>query len=185
MPSIPLYQQQTMAGGQVSAQANAGDFGAQTASAGARIGDALANVGAANAYADNVADQKLKAQEEKDARSWTGLAISQATLDWSQDLQKRKENAPPGAPDFYPSFVANYDKYLGELVDKAPSPAAKEFVKAHGLSLRTHLGEQALSFEAQSRLALRLDNATGSIENAAKVVAQDPRQYAGMLAMIR
>jgi len=185
MPAIPFYQQQTSASGTITAQADPSAFGAETARAGQRLGGALQDVSNAGLWQRHTDAIALREQQEKDAKSWSGAAISQATLDWTEDLQKRKQSALPGAPDFTPGVLTAFDKYRADLIDKAPTPAAKEFVSAHLTQMRTSIGTDALGFEGAARVNLRIDNANTSIDNAAKTVQQDPRQYSTMMALLR
>lgn len=176
MPAIQLYQQHTNAGG--SLNVSSPDIGGQTAQAVGNIGGALSGIGAER-------NAVVREQAERDAKSWSGATVSKATLDWTETLQKRQESALPGAPDFTPGVLSDFDAYASKAVDSAPTKMAKDFVRQHMQSLRTSVGEQALRFEGQARVGLRLDNAEGSIENAAKVVAQDPGQFNKMLGLVR
>lgn len=182
---IQTYQQRTDASGTISAGADASAFGAQTAQAGMRIGSALGDIGSAEMFLQRQNERLLKEQEEKDARSWAGTSVSQASLDWTENLTKRKESALPGAPDFTPSVLADFDSYASKMKENAPTPLAREFVTQHLTQMRTSIGEHALGFEAQARVGLRVDNAQTTIDNAGKTVLQDPSQYGTQLALIR
>lgn len=176
MPSIAPYQQQTGASGSLSIRSP--DIGAQTAQAVGNVAGALNGIAADKNAA-------LREQEERSARSWSGPALTKANLDWTDNLQKRKESALPGAPDFTPGVMADFDAYSSKLIDSAPSVAAKDYVRQHMEALKNQIGQQSLAFEAQARVGLRIDNAQASIENASKVVQQDPSQYSKMLSIVR
>ncbi len=178
MARIPIYEQQTHASGQLSVSANADSFGGGTAQALGSVAAGIADVGVQR-------DRILREQDEKDARAWSGSALSKATLDWTETLQKQKEDAPPGAPGFTPKVLAEFDTYSSKLIDSAPTKTAKEFVRQHMTAMRTSIGEQAIRFEGEARVGQRVDNAQSAIENAAKVVAQDPGQFAKMEVLLK
>lgn len=186
MPAIPVYQQQTTANaGGLNVHADPNAFGGATAAAASNL--ASAGMGALDAvqYSNRMDQHVLKIQEEKDAKSWSGTAISQATLDWTKNMQERQTAALPGAPDFTGGVLTDFDKYSADLIANAPTPMAKEFAKAHLTQMRTQVGEQAIRFEGAARVNLRIDNAQTSIDNAAKVVQQDPSQYGRMMSLVR
>lgn len=178
MPSIPNYQQQTNVGAFQGPNATPDDSGAD-------VGAAERNVGAAGTGLASTGAYIKKAQDERDAMSYAGMAASQATLDNIQSLQTQKESAGPGAVGFTPKVLAGFDTYASQLLDNAPTPMAKQYLQQHIRSLRTSIGEQALGFEAQARIGLRIDNAQTATENAAKVVQQLPDQYGDQLANLR
>jgi hypothetical protein len=178
MPAIPVYQQQTSAS-QPFAGSNptAADFGGLTAAAGARIGAALQDVGAAEHAA-------LRYQELQTAKTWAGSAISRATLDWTQQLDDRKQKAEPGAPGFTTGVLADFDKYATTTVDNAPDALARQFVQQHLDALRTQVGQHAITFQAQQQVAYNVKLATDAIGNWAQVVQQDPSKYGTALQAI-
>lgn len=185
MPAIPIYTQQTQAGGALRAQATPDDFGASTAQAGSRLVAGALDAAGAVQLQRRDDDLVLKQQEEKDARSWAGVAASQATLDWTQNLQDRKRAALPGAPDFTPSVLADFDTYASKLAENAPTDEAKRYTQQHLTALRTSIGDQAIVFQGAAKVNLRLDNAQTMIDNAGKVVQQDNSQYGSALANIQ
>jgi hypothetical protein len=178
MPAIPVYQQQTSAS-QPFAGSNPtpADFGGLTAAAGARIGAALQDVGAAEHAA-------LRYQELQTAKTWAGSAISRATLDWTQQLDDRKQKAEPGAPGFTTGVLADFDKYATTTVDNAPDATARQFVQQHLDALRTQVGQHAITFQAQQQVAYNVKLATDAIGNWAQVVQQDPSKYGTALQAI-
>jgi hypothetical protein len=178
MPGIQTYQQQSSLSGELNVRADSGAFGAAETQAASRIGAAMQDVGAAE-------QRIVRMQEERDARALLGQAVSQATLDWQTTLRDRQASALPGAPDFTPSLLKDFDEYSAKLVDNAPGPAARAFARQHMQALRTQLGMQAIAFEGQARVSLRMDQAQTSILNAGKVVQQDPAQYGAMAQLLR
>lgn len=185
MPSIPQYEQQTDARGSINAQASGNDFGAQ-------VGQGLGNLaaGAEAAYMGTEIRAKadaavLKQQEERQARSWSGVGASQASVDSAQMLADAKAAAAPGAPGFTPAILDKFDAYSTKLIDTAPTLSAKQFLTDHMSTLRAHVGQQAVEFQASSVYHQNVANADTTIENSAKVVQQDPTQYALTLQLVK
>lgn len=186
MPAIPMYQQRTEAAGQF----NPG--GADPSAFGAGVGQALGNVAGGLQSVEQAGEIQrrsdahvLRTQEERDAQSRAGVTASTAQLEWAKNLQDRKANALPGAPDFTPGLLSDFDAYAKTTVENEPSLLAKHFVQQHLTSLRTSLGQHAIAFEGGARVALRNDNALVTIDNSAKLVQQDPFQYSAQMALIR
>lgn len=185
MPAIPIYTQQTQAGGALRVQASPDDFGASTAQATSRlVAGALDATGAVQLQRRDD-DLLVKQQKEKDDKSWSGVAASQSALDWTQNLQDRKLAALPGAPDFTPSVLSDFDQYASKTLANAPSPEAKQYLQQHLTALRTSIGDQAIAFQGAAKVNLRVDNAQTTIQNAGKLVQQDPSQYLSALTNIR
>lgn len=184
MPTIPQYEQQTDARGSLNVQASPNDFGGQT-------GQALGNVaaGAESAYMGTQirlrSDERiLKEQDERTARSWSGTAASQAMLDMAQELDTRKANAPAGAPNFTPGVLDSFDTYSAKLIQSAPTDTARQYLTDHMSQLRSHIGLQALEFQANAVRGQQVDNANQTMDNLAKVTAQDPTQYDASMAVV-
>lgn len=185
MPAIPTYEQQIDARGSIGTRASPDDFGGQVA---AGLGNLAA--GAESAYMGTQIRDKadaavLKEQDERQARTWSGSVASQAMVDWAQNLEDRKKAAAPGAPGFTPSLLTDFDAYTTKLVDSAPTSYARQFLTDHMSQLRAHVGQQAVTFQAGAVYTQNVDNADKTIDNSAKVVQQDPTQYALTMQMIK
>jgi hypothetical protein len=184
MPEIPMYEQQTSAAGSVNVRANPDDFGAQVSQAGSNVAVAVKQLSEGMQARDRADAAVLKEQNERVARSWAGSAASQAMLDMTEELNTRKAAAPAGAPNFTPGVLDSFDTYSAKLIQSAPTDTAKQYLTDHMSQLRAHVGQQALEFQANAMRGQQVDNANQTMDNLAKVTAQDPTQYDASLAVI-
>jgi len=114
---------------------------------------------------------------DEEARAWSSDALANTRLKWTQELINRKENAEPGAPEFSPRFIKDYDEYANEILKTAPTERAKKFLQSRLLEIRNDLGERAMGFEAQARVDYRADKFTAAIDSTAKLMNTDPSQF--------
>lgn len=121
-------------------------------------------------------------REEEEARAWSAVALSKARLDWSTNLIERQAQAQPGAPDFTPSFLRDFETYQTESVGKAPTKTAQRFLTERLADLKADLSLKALTFEAQARIDHRTDQFTSAISNTQRLMNTDPGQYQTVLA---
>lgn len=124
----------------------------------------------------------LQQRDEEEARAWSASALSQARLDWTQQLTDRQSKAKPGAPGFAPEVIRDFDTYAEGLIGTAPTNAAKTYMKQRLDDLRANVGGQAVHFEAQARVDWRTDQFTKAIDNTAKLMNTDPSQYKDAMA---
>lgn len=172
---IPLYQQQINVGGGLPAPR------ADTNPVSGAIGQGLTNaaqglqqVGQALAHEEIVGAKLLHEQEEQDAKAWAGNALSNAQLQWQQNMKERQEAATGGAPGFTLQLIGDFDKYTQQTLQSAPTPQAKQYLQQHLTALRTQLVGQAISFEAGARVADRVNTTSDSITKQASLVFADP-----------
>jgi hypothetical protein len=123
-----------------------------------------------------------QASDEEHARAWSADVLSRSRLEWTQQFLDRSANAEPGAPEFSPRFIEDFDKYMEKQLETAPTAKAKGFLSARMSELRTMLGERAMEFEAKARIDWRNDQFTNGIDNTAKLMNTDPSQYPVALA---
>jgi hypothetical protein len=119
----------------------------------------------------------MREREEEDARAWSAEMLSRSRLDWQTHLTERQAQAKPGAYDFTPGILSDFDKYSEDTLSAAPTPVAREFLKQRLLDLRTSVGTQASTFEANARIDHRVDQFTNAASNVAKLMGSDPTQY--------
>lgn len=170
MPTIPIYRQQTSVSGvpnmgRVSGQAMAAPFRA-VEQAGQQLGQVVQQ--------QEVLRQR---QEEEDAKVYAGKVVADTQLKWREEFLNRSTSAPPGAPEFTPSLLKDFDAYSTEAVQQAPTEAAKRFVQQNMLDMRTRLGTEALSFESNARVQNRFNLANESINSWTSLVAQSPDEF--------
>lgn len=124
----------------------------------------------------------IKRRDEEGARAWSAGVMSDTRLQWEQYRLDKQSKVEPGAPDFTPDLLKEFDEYAGRTVERAPTPIAKAFIKQRLYEYKAHLGEAALNFEAQARIDYRSDSFKGAIGNTAKLMNTDPNQYGVALA---
>lgn len=175
---IPIYEQQREVGG-VGPQATASRLKIADP-----VGEAMGNVGKGlGQIEDAVVLQKigearlLHQQQEEDARAYAGKALSDAHVQWQDNLQQRQQSAQPGAPDFTPGVLKDFDDWSKSAIEQAPTDAAKRYLGQHLLSYRTQLASQSLNFESQARIGWRSDEFSKSVDNWAVTVAKDPSKF--------
>lgn len=162
MPTIPIYQQRTSLG-----QApNLGRVSTQAATAGAQ---------AVGAVVEGVSDIWQKKQNE-DAKTYIGNSISDAQLTWREEVLKRQEMAEPGAPNFTPNLLKDFDEYAEKTIEAAPNKQAKLALRESMQEYRTRLGEAALSFESSSRITKRYNDTVESIDKWALGLTSAPNE---------
>lgn len=167
MPKIQIVQQETMVNNSAPSPRAQGERFTSV------FGDS------ANTFSRGLDEltKTLKIQEENDAIAWSGNTISNAHLQWSEQLLKMQESAQPGASGFTPQFLGDYDKYAQETVRVAPSASAKKYTADRLNALRTQLGSQALTFEAGARRDYRINQSNNTINNNAKTVQDAPENF--------
>jgi len=123
-----------------------------------------------------------RAREEDDAKAWSAEVLSSARLEWTADLLRRQETAQPGAPDFVPTLMGDYDKYMEKVLESAPDDMSRKFLRDRLIGFRDDLGIRALTFEASARIDYRMDRFVQGADNVAKLMNTDPDQYQVALA---
>ncbi|MCX4155000.1 MULTISPECIES: transglycosylase SLT domain-containing protein [Paraburkholderia] len=185
MPTIPIYEQQAGVGGGYQApEAQGGQFSTSVAQAAGELTGGLRELTEADLMTQKTNERVLGEQQEQTARTWAGNAASQATLDWTQQLDAKKQAASGAAVGFTPAVLGDFDAYASKTLENAPTPLARNFLQQHLTNLRTNIGQQAISFEANAAIGDRITTTQNSIDNWANVVAKDPSQYTTALATI-
>ncbi len=124
----------------------------------------------------------LQARDEEEARAWSADVIANARLQWTQHLIDRKTKAEPGAKDFTPLFIKDFDEYANKTIEGASTNAARNFVRDRLTALRTDLGQSAMEFEAKARVDYRADKISSAFDSVSKLMNIDPSQYEVALA---
>jgi hypothetical protein len=177
MIKIPVYQQQQSVGG-VGPQARASGLAVEDP------GKALMQAGTGlekvedGLTSQRVAEERiLHIQREEDGKAYAGKTVSDAHVQWQDTFQQRQQAAKPGAQNFTPDLLKDYDTWSKTAIEQAPTDAAKRYLSQHLLSYRTQLAGQAINFEGNARIAWRTDEFTKSVDNWAVTVAKNPTQY--------
>lgn len=161
LPQIGEYQPRTSASvGFPVPEMRASNVGAGIASVGAEI--------------QNIQDQD-------NATKATQL-LATAQSDWITNLERRKETAQPGAPNFTPDLMKEYDAYTAKAVQQAKGTEARRFLQERLLSFGTDLQQRALQYEAGERASNNTNIAKSSIDAAGTEVMTSPSAFAPRLA---
>lgn len=124
----------------------------------------------------------VKEKNEEDGRAWAAKAVSEARLKWTQHFVERQAQAEPGAPEFTPKLLADYDTYTTEALANAPTDSARRFLSQRFDEFKVQLGSNAITFEANARIDHRSDQLNEGTRNTAKLMNTDPSQYQAALA---
>ena len=169
MPTIPIYKQQTSVGG----VPNLGRVSVEAMTAEARGGQAIAGA------VEGVLDQRKKEQqrvEEEDAKVYAAKVIADSQLKWREEMLNRQASAEPGAPDFTPNVLKDFDAYSTKAANNAPTDASRRFIQSQMVDLRTRLGSSALEYESGERIQNRYKQHTDTIKTFAQNIAQAPNE---------
>lgn len=173
---IPIIDQTTSAGGTGPSYLRGGQ---QTDA----IGPALQNLGrGAQSVADGMQQQQIadlhvaKKQEQQDAVVWSGKTLSDAQLQWQDELERQKESAPAGAAGFTPKLIDQFDKWSANALEKAPNDTSRRYLQQHLNTLRTGLASSAINFEAQARVDDRVTKVKQSIDATSQAVMGAPNE---------
>jgi hypothetical protein len=175
---IPLYNQQiNVGGGQPLPRAEPLQVSGAMGAAISNVAQAGESLEAGMMIRQKTNERLLAEQQEQDAKTWAGKTLSDAHLQWQQTMADRQASATGGAAGFTPQMLNDFDDYTKKTLENAPTPLARRFLQTSLDSLRTSIGSQAITFEAQARLGDRINTQTNSINNWANVVFNDPSQY--------
>lgn len=147
------------------------------------IGSAVGQLGQATSQvgdqtgADQIAAIKGQyQQQQQDAAIWSGKTLSDARLQWMNELQNRQNSAVGAGTGLATNYISDFDKYAQDTVANAPDENSKKFVQQGLTSMRDALGGQALSIQNQMHTGYNVNQMQDTIQNNAKIVAIDPSQ---------
>jgi len=169
--AIQTIQQRT------SAQ-SAGLPGAPSGTESNGIGEGLQSL-AAGAQQLN---QDLNAIKEREAANWTNEALTTVQQDSLTSLDERKRAAPPGAPNFTPDLLKDYDARANELLSQAPTRNSRAFLQERLRAFRGTLLRESMSFEAAARDDNTQDIVGKSNDAAGNELINNPSVFAERLA---
>lgn len=123
--------------------------------------------------ADTIAD--------RDAQVWTARALAGAREEWTRQMLDRQQNAEPGAPDFTPTLLRDYDAWTRQLLGTAPGSRARAYLDERLSSLRGSMAGDAMQFEARARVDNRVRQAGETVNLNRNTVMRSPGQFAAVL----
>lgn len=164
---IPQYDQRTSVQMVGAPQARAVPGIAAFDVAGGQIDRASRDIVSAAAH---IADQ--------DAAVWSARA-SAGMREWGdRQLVERQEQAAPGAPDFTPTLLRDFDTEAERVLGQAPSPRSRAFLAERLASYRASLSGDALRFEAGARMDNRVRLAGETLEINRNSLLNNPDRFA-------
>ena len=116
----------------------------------------------------------VQRQEDEREKVKALKTISDATLQWSQEMNKRMNEVEPGAPDFTEQALSAFDKFKDERMGEITNKAAKNFADLEFLNLREKLGREAIEFESRELDRFKSSMWDESIQNMAISTYEDP-----------
>lgn len=105
-----------------------------------------------------------------------------AEQNWHEELLKRQQTAEPGAPNFTPDLLKDYDKYAKAATKNAPNGLAANLLQKQLVQLRSTVAQRAINFESGEAVRHNAEVAVDSISTAGNEVMNDPSVYAQRLA---
>jgi len=172
MPAIPQYHQQISASGSLGPGAES--VAAPVTSGVSILADGLSSL------VDDQNRLKRFAQERQNANdivAANGVA-TQMQSDWLQNLQKAKQEAAPGADGFTSNVSAAFDKDAEQRLKAVTNPRAQRYLQEHINRMRLSLQQDAMQFEAQSRIANQQATLQTSIDSARNAAIFRPDDFA-------
>ncbi len=163
---IPLGQQrQSTPLGMPAARAPMVAVDDPTGRAVAGLGQAVGQIGDA-----------VKRQQKEDAIAWVSKASSDDQITWMQRMVELQETAEPGAPDFTPRFIKEFDDYTDQAIQNAPEFARAAYRESLTRQ-RTQFGGNAINFEATKRSEYIVSQYGTGLDSDARSIALEPSLY--------
>lgn len=173
MPRVPLLQQS------VQTPMGANDAYQQTQQVPTADAQLMQQVAGAAQNIGGAIDkyQFMQARQQSNvAAAWTANAASDAALTWQKNLQDRKLNSEPGAPDFTKNVVSDFDSYEQAQLSLAPDDQSRQFLTKRLAALRTSVASEAMTFEGQQRIQYQENQFKQATDNATALTFNDPSQ---------
>jgi hypothetical protein len=170
MPVSPQYRSQ------ISAQGPLGP-GPQDG-----VGDLLIEAGQALGQDALVRQQFAQEQAEQAALVSANDEIMGARSKWSEDLERRKLEAPAGAPGFAKQTLTDFDADANDRVSRARTPKAREYLRQRLDAVRLSLQDESQSFETASGIADKTQKVETSTDQAATAAELKHTDYDSILA---
>lgn len=119
---------------------------------------------------------------QSEAANYSLQALSKAQADWTQQFHDRTLNAQPGAPNFTPQFMGDYEKYVKDTVKAAPNQMAGRILQQRLTEFGNSLARQSLSFETDAKQAHNEQVVKQSADMTSVELQNDPSNYPQRLA---
>lgn len=120
--------------------------------------------------------QAVERQQKEDAIAWVSKASSDDQIKWMQRMVELQETAEPGAPDFTPKFIQEFDDYTQQAVANAPEFARAAYQESLNRQ-RTGFGANAINFEATKRGEYIESQYKTGLDSDSRAIALEPSLY--------
>lgn len=163
MPVLPNYIAQTEARGALRVDP--------------RVGNVGPGLGEVSEGLNRFADVLIRSKEQ-DAAADAALKIAKAQSDWQANFLQRQEQAAPGAPEFTPTLLKDFDEATEEIIGTGKTRLAQDFMRQRLAYFRSQLSNDSLQFEANARITDRTQKFAQAAELTATSAELDPDNYA-------
>lgn len=172
MPQIPVYEQRTIARG------TAPDGGSGTGAGLQALGQAFENIAADQERVRQFVRQK----DEEAAGVAANGELADAQAVWSEEFMRRRQGVQPGAENFTPALLADFDKDSAERLKRAKTPDARAYLQQRLAAVKLSLHNQATAFEAEERVRFRGASLDGALDNRRKAAEFNPDEFSTLAA---
>lgn len=117
-----------------------------------------------------------------EAANYSLKTLSDAQSHWTEEFINRQQSAQPGAPNFTPSLMKDFDDYTKAAVKGAPNQLAGRALNLQLTQFGHTLSQKAMLFEANARQSHNEDVAKDSIDSASNELVNDPTLFDQRLA---
>lgn len=171
MPQVPVYAQQMQTPtGPGLPQASPADFGGA-------VGQAFQVAGQVAGQMEARADRR----DDEVAAVGASKTASEANLYWTQQMQDRKAAAQPGDQTFIPTLMKDFDQYASDTLAKADDPKVQKYLAYQLNGLRTHIGDQAIGFQAEQNATQQVADMTSANNLDENTLQGDPTRFDAVL----
>jgi len=154
---VPVYRQQTAFGGAPDAS------GTNERMRPTGIGEAISDLGEAGLRMAANADRVNR----ENAASNAIFAVSDTNLAMEEAFQKAKEQAQPGAPQFTPNLMKNYDAEIERRATALPDELTRKAYRERMAASRDNFGARSLAWESAENKRNKIDNFSKTADNDA------------------
>jgi len=122
---------------------------------------------------------------ERDQLAGVNLDMAKVRGDWIENLSKRMDEAPAGAPDFTKGVVDEYDKAMEKMRSERSLPRhIADKLSLEQAQFKDQLISRATAFEASARAAKRKNDAVEYQTGISRTVFNDPAMFSTELERI-
>lgn len=103
--------------------------------------------------------------------------LMQTRSSWMDQLEQRKQSAEPGAPNFTPQVLADFDKDSEQRLQSAQTTKSRDYLKQRLAEVRLGLQEDAMHFEAGAIVKQKVDTLSSAADQARTAADFRPQDF--------